>query len=519
MNDQSLIGFECMQPTKEQASVVLAWRNDPETLKASLTFTQPKSLDVFYPLFLERYFTLVDLPSLFALWQGQRIAALRFDPADDPIDLNRKAAEISINVASQFRGKGLGTAILQQAASLAKNQGYDSLLARIKSHNNSSIHAFENAGFRFVKQYTWPQDNETLIREYALELNPLKKKKVFIIAEAGSNWRAGNAKSDLERAYALIDAAKEAGANAVKFQLFRKEDLYVKNAGTSDYLNESGIHEEMFELFKEIEMPYDMIPLLAERCQKAGIQFLASTFSIKDFAVVDPYVSMHKIASYEISHIHLLECAAKANKPLLLSTGAADIDDIRFAVNRFRELGGRDLTLMQCTAKYPAPPQAMHLRTIPWLKQAFHVSVGLSDHSLNPFSAPLAAVALGATVIEKHFTLDKTFKGPDHAFALDPQELKQLVSCVREVELMLGSSLKKVRPEEEELYLFARRGIQALQDIRPGDKLIEGKNMAILRPGKQTRGEHPKHLKEIEGKVAKNFIAAGSGIHLNDLEH
>lgn len=519
MNDQPKIDFECLQQSKEHASLVMEWRNDPETLKASLTFTEPKTLEAFYPLFLERYFTLANLPSLFALWQGQRIAALRFDPGDDPTDVNRKCAEISINVAPNFRGKGLGTAILRQVAVFAKNQGYDSLFARIKSGNSSSISAFESAGYNFVRQYFWPQDKKVLIYEYVLELTPLKKRKVFITAEAGSNWRAGNAKSDLDRAYALIDAAKEAKADAVKFQLFRKEDLYVRNAGVSDYLSESGIHEDMYSLFKEIEMPYEMVPLLAEHCKKIGIQFLASAFSPKDFAVIDPFVSMHKLASAEISHIHLIECAAKSHKPLIISTGASEIEEIRWAVNTFKKLGGRDLILMQCTAKYPAPPQAMHLRVIPWLKRTFQVPIGLSDHSLNPFNAPLAAVTLGAEFIEKHFTLDKTLKGPDHAFSLDPIELKQMVSCIRELELMLGSSLKKVRPEEEELYLFLRRGIQALQDIRPGDKLIEGKNMAILRPGKQTRGEHPKRLKEVEGKVARNFIAAGSGIHLNDLEH
>lgn len=515
---EELIGFECMQKEKEHALVVLGWRNDPITLQVSLNFTTPRTFEEFYPDFLASYFTLTDLPSAFALWEGKRIAALRFEAAEHPKDFRRRCAEVSLNVAPEWRSKGFGTAILTQVGKWAKSNGYDALLAKIKKSNTVSIHAFEKAGFTFVKQYfLGPKDNE-MIYEYILELNTLQKEKVFVIAEAGSNWRAGSHEEDLKRAYALIEAAKEAAADAIKFQVFRRETIYVKNAGAADYLTESGIRDDVFDLFKGIELPYEMIPLLAKRCQELKIQFLASTFSPKDFAIVDPYVTMHKIASYEISYEELIKCAADSKKPLLLSTGASTVQDIDWAVKTFRHFGGQELILMQCTASYPALPASMHLRTLKWLKRRYQVRAGLSDHSLDPFSAPLAAVALGAQFIEKHFTLSRSLPGPDHSFAIEPQELKRMVACIREVEVMLGSSLKKVHKEEEELYSFSRRGIQALQDIHAGEKLIEGKNIAVLRPGKQMRGVHPKHLKEVEGKIAKRFIALGKGIQFKDLE-
>lgn len=512
-----MISFELMQTEISDAVTVMEWRNDPITLKNSLTYRTPKTIEQFYPEFLLSYFSLADLPSVFAVKGGERIAAIRFDSAENPKNLFRKCAEISINVAPKWRSKGLGAEILKQIKKWALQQGYDALLAKIKKGNAPSISVFSKAGFEFIKEMHLEIDNkkEPLLI-FLTELTPLKEEKIFIIAEAGSNWRVGNFEQDLERSYALIEAAKEASADAVKFQLFRSETVYVKNAGMSDYLREGGIRKEIGELFKEMEMPYEMIPLLAKRCSEVGIQFLVSTFSVQDFDQIDPFVSMHKIASYEISHLHLLERAAKSGKPLLLSTGASTVSDIDWAVKTFKKYSGKDLTLLQATAKYPATAHGMHLNTIPWLKKRYGVRVGLSDHSLDPLTAPLAAVALGAKVIEKHFTLSKQLHGPDHAFALEPIELKKMVKGIREVQKMLGSAFKKVYEEERELYDFARRRVQALKDIQTGEILEEGKNIAILRPGKRLPGLHPKYLEAMEGKPAKNFIAAGDGIKDGD---
>jgi sialic acid synthase SpsE len=263
-------------------------------------------------------------------------------------------------------------------------------------------------------------------------------------------------------------------------------------------------------------MPYEMIAELHARCQAANIGFMATPFSKEDFAAVDPFVLRHKIASYELNHPHLLTLAAQSQKPLILSTGASTESEIAWAVQTLREHGCYDLTLLQCTAQYPAIPSSLNLNALVWLKNRFQVKVGLSDHSLDPICAPVSAVALGASVIEKHFTLDRRLPGPDHAFAVMPNELKRLVEAVRLAEQMGGSYMKCVDPSENELRDFARRGLQALRDIAVGETFKEGKNVGILRPGQRQMGIHPKYLVELEGKPAKRSITAGDGILFGD---
>jgi N-acetylneuraminate synthase len=338
----------------------------------------------------------------------------------------------------------------------------------------------------------------------------------FIIAEAGSNWRMGTPPRDLAMGRALIDVAVEAGADAVKFQTYRSQTVYVKNAGESNYLAQAGLKQDISSIFDDLSMPYEMIGELAAYCQSRGILFMSSPFSVADFAAVDPHTLIHKIASYEISHIRLLEAAAQSGKPLILSTGASTQGDIRFAADYFYEQGGRDLVLLQCTAKYPAPLNTLALKVLPALAAEYGVPVGLSDHSQDPTIGPAAAVALGAKVIEKHYTLDKRLPGPDHAFALTPEQLKQMVKAIRDTEQALGSAEKTIQAAEEELYSFARRSLQAIRDIQPGELLQEGVNFEILRPGKQQAGLHPRYAPQIEGKTAARAIPLGDGIRQGD---
>jgi len=339
----------------------------------------------------------------------------------------------------------------------------------------------------------------------------MMKNKVFIIAEAGSNWKTRNGR-DLEQAYALIDAAAEAGADAVKFQVFSASPVYVENAGTSDYLSKNGITRPINDIFREMAMPHSMLPKLARRCREKKIEFMASAFSEPDFKAVDPFVKRHKIASYEISYGRLLELAARSKKPLILSTGASDHSDISWAISHFRKHGGRSLSLMQCTAKYPARPESLNLRVIPELTKRYRVPAGFSDHSLDALTAPVAAVALGATIIEKHFTLNRKLAGPDHAFAIEPTELAAMVRVIRDCEKALGSNRKAVIPDEKELRDYAQRAVQATRDIAKGEEIRDGVNVAVLRPGKQTKGVHPRHLSKIQGRRARRFIRAGCGI-------
>jgi len=346
--------------------------------------------------------------------------------------------------------------------------------------------------------------------------NQKNKTPVFIIAEAGSNWKAGSPSADWKRACKLIDAAKFASADAVKFQTFRADSVYVPNAGASDYLSKRGICESIVDLFHFFSMPYDMIPRLAAYCKKRKIEFMSSFFSVEDFNAVNPWVKRNKIASYEITHPRLLKLAAKSGKPLILSTGAATYKDIDWAVGYFKRMNGKNLTLLQCTAKYPAVFDSLNLWAIPNISRRYGLPAGFSDHSLDPVVGPVAATALGAVVIEKHFTLSRKLKGPDHAFAIEPQELRQMVSAVRSCQKALGSGKKELLPDEEELYLYAQRAVQAISEIARGETLKENQNIAILRAGSQKKGMHPRWLARAEGRKAKRHIPLGDGILLTD---
>lgn len=334
----------------------------------------------------------------------------------------------------------------------------------------------------------------------------------FIIAEAGSNWRMGAPQRDLKTALELIDVAVEAGCDAVKFQVYRPETVYVPNAGDSDYLSHHGITEPIAEIFRDLSMPYEMIPALAGRCRERSVAFMASAFSVRDAREVDPYTAVHKVASYEISHVRLLEYVASTGKPLVLSTGACDPEDIEITLKCLHDAGSGGICLMQCTARYPAEPDSLNLLALGSMSEQFGLPVGLSDHSRDPVLAPVMAVALGARAIEKHYTLSRRLPGPDHAFALEPDELKAMVGAIRLAEQARGTGIKEVLPAERELRCYARRGLQATRTIERGERLQEGVNFDILRPGKQRLGIHPRHIPQVQGRRATRRIELGEGI-------
>jgi N-acetylneuraminate synthase len=335
----------------------------------------------------------------------------------------------------------------------------------------------------------------------------------FIIAEIGTNWHAGDS-NDMTVAKQLIDAAAEAGCDAVKFQTYRPEQVYAPNAGMSDYLTAAGIRRPIIDVIAERVMPVALIPPLAAYATKRNLVLMSSCFSLEDIEVIDPHTPFHKLASYEISHARLIDRLAATGKPLIMSTGASTPEDISWAVNRYRRMGGRGLALLQCTAKYPAPDESMNLSVIPWLARRFNCVAGLSDHSPHPLWAPVAAVALGAKIVEKHITLDKSAAGPDHFNSIEPNELAQMVSGIRAVERMVGDGRKRIEPAEAELAVFARRRIQSTRTIAAGEVLREGENMAILRPGKRKPGAHPRELPLLQSKVTTKLVAAGDGITL-----
>ncbi|PHQ38450.1 shikimate dehydrogenase [Halorubrum persicum] len=330
----------------------------------------------------------------------------------------------------------------------------------------------------------------------------------FVIAEAGSNHNG-----DLDTAKELIDVAADAGADAVKFQTFRAEDLYVEASGEVEYLDDD---RSIYEIIESMEMPYEWIPELHDYCLKRGIQFMSTPFDERSAAELAEYVPAWKVASYTSSHIPFLEHLAETDKPIIMSTGAHELDEVAESVMALREAGASELVLLQCVAAYPTPISEINVGVIETLHEEFDVLTGLSDHTLDPVTAPSTAVALGACVIEKHFTLDKSMEGPDHEFALEPDELDQMVTAIRDTEAALGSGEKRVLEVERELHEKARRAIHAVEDIKAGEELTE-ENLKVLRPGGRTPGLDPKFYDEIVGTTADQDVREGDGIGWEDI--
>ena len=222
-----------------------------------------------------------------------------------------------------------------------------------------------------------------------INLNDLSH--TFIIAEAGSNWKSTSHEDDIRQAKELIKVAAKTGANAIKFQIFRSETVYATNAGTSKYLSKSGIKENINKIFVKNEMPYDMIPELVEFCGKNHIMFMSTPFSVNDAKQIDPFVQIHKVASFEINHVRLLEFLAKTNKPIIISTGASTYEEIDFAVNTIKKFN-KKISILQCTSKYPCPLESLNLSVIPHLKLRYGFPVGLSDHSTDPIIGPILTI-------------------------------------------------------------------------------------------------------------------------------
>jgi len=316
----------------------------------------------------------------------------------------------------------------------------------------------------------------------------------FVIAEAGANHNR-----DLGMGKALIDVAADAGADAVKFQTYSAETLYSKHTPRFSYL-EGVSDQDTWDLIKAIELPREWQADLAAHAAARGIRFLSTPF---DHRAVDELAALgvpaYKIASFEIVDLPLIGYAASKGRPMVLSTGLASYEDIADAVAACAAAGNRDVVLLQCASLYPAPPARMNLRAMATMRAAFDVPVGLSDHSLGIHVA-VAAAGLGAAVVEKHFTLDRKLRGPDHPFAIEPGELVEMVRQIREVEAALGDGLKLgPAPEEREMHEKARRSLVAARAI-PRGTAIDRSMIAIKRPG---FGIRPKFIDLVLGRVAK----------------
>jgi len=317
----------------------------------------------------------------------------------------------------------------------------------------------------------------------------------FIIAEAGVNHNGS-----VELAEKLIDAAKDAGADAVKFQTFKTENVLTQNAEKAEYQKETtGVKESQYDMIKKLELTEYDFKELADYAKEKDIMFLSSPFDKESVDLLDEMnLPIFKIASGEITDFPLLKHIAKKGKPIILSTGMATLGEVEEALNVIRSEGIEDIVLLHCVSNYPAKMEDVNLKVMETLKQAFKNSVGFSDHTLDN-TASIAAVALGACMIEKHFTLDMNLPGPDHKASLEPDELKEMVKAIRDVEKALGDGIKKPTKEEEEIKKVARRSVVAKGDIPKGTVITEDM-LDVKRPG---TGIEPRYLEMIIGKGAK----------------
>ncbi|AHF01595.1 hypothetical protein THIAE_07350 [Thiomicrospira aerophila AL3] len=325
---------------------------------------------------------------------------------------------------------------------------------------------------------------------------------VFIIAEAGVNHNGS-----LELAKQLVDVAAKCGADAVKFQTFKAENLVTKSAQQADYqIANTGKQESQFAMLKRLELSEADHHELVGYCQQKQIEFMSTPFDLPSIQFLNSLgVKRFKIPSGEITNYPYLKMVGAYNKQIVLSTGMATLADIEAALSLLIESGtDKDkITLLHATTDYPTQMQDVNLTAMQTIAQAFKVKVGYSDHTPG-IEVPTAAVALGASIIEKHFTLDKNLPGPDHKASLEPQELQAMVKAIRNIEIALGDAIKRPSANEQKNRQVARKSLVALTDIKKGD-LFSEHNLTVKRPG---LGISPMRWNEIIGQVAQKDYQA-----------
>ncbi|MCS6927682.1 MAG: pseudaminic acid synthase [Candidatus Binatia bacterium] len=325
---------------------------------------------------------------------------------------------------------------------------------------------------------------------------------VYIVAEISANHH-----QHFSQAAALLKAAKEAGADAVKLQTYTPDTLTLRC--DRDYFRITGNTlwdgRTLHELYSEAYMPWSWQPRLKAIAEDLGLDFFSTAFdpSAVDF-LEELGVPVHKVASFEIVDIPLIQKMARTGKPLIISTGMATLAEITEAVQAARQAGATQIALLKCTSAYPAPPEEMHLRTIPHLSATFGLPVGLSDHTLG-IAVPAAAVALGACLVEKHLTLSRSHPGPDSAFSLEPHEFKTMVEAIRTVERALGE-VHYGAGEHEAKSLAFRRSLFVIQDLKAGETFT-AEHVRSIRPG---YGLHPRYLYDVIGCRARHDIERGT---------
>lgn len=316
---------------------------------------------------------------------------------------------------------------------------------------------------------------------------------VYIIAEAGVNHNGS-----LELAYRLADAAKAAGADCVKFQTFRSKNLVSRSARKADYQKDTTGEGSQADMLEKLELSYDEFIKLKDYCDRIGICFLSTPFDLESIDFLDSLdMPFWKIPSGEVTNYPYLAAVAKTGKPVVMSTGMCGMKEIEEAVKVLRDNGTKDIRLLHCTTEYPAPFNDVNLKAMETIREAFGLEVGYSDHTKG-IEVSIAAAALGAVVIEKHFTLDRNMEGPDHKASLEPDELAVMISGIRHIETALGNGDKTPSPSEKRNIAAARKSIVAKTAISFGELLTED-NITVKRPG---NGISPMRWREVLGTRA-----------------
>lgn len=333
-----------------------------------------------------------------------------------------------------------------------------------------------------------------------------KLRKGFIVAEISANHG-----QNLKTALLLIKKAKECGVDAVKFQAYTPESLTIKSSGKYFKIKHPKWGgQTLYDLYRKAATPLNWFKRLKKYANDLGLVFFATAYDRAGVDFLEELrVPIHKIASFELVDLALIEYMSATGKPVMISTGMATFSEIKDAVSEARRAGAKDIAILKCVSGYPADPEEINLKTITHIKKSFHCTVGLSDHTLG-MGTSVAAVALGAEIIEKHFTLSRKMKTPDSFFSMEPDELKNLVENIRIAEKSLGKISYGVKPHEKTSRIF-RRSLFAVQDIRQGDKFTEH-NLRAIRPA---YGASPKFFRYLIGKTCKKNIKMGTPITLD----
>ncbi|SFK46228.1 N-acetylneuraminate synthase [Succinivibrio dextrinosolvens] len=317
--------------------------------------------------------------------------------------------------------------------------------------------------------------------------------KTLIIAEAGVNHNG-----DINIAKRLVDEAKKAGADIVKFQTFVPELLSSKKTKMANYQKKNlGEEDSQLNMLRKLALSFDSFVELSDYCKKIGIKFLSTPFDLQSISFLDNLQDIWKIPSGEITNYPYLVEIAKTNKPVILSTGMCSMEEIEESLNVLRDHGSEKISILHCNTQYPTPYCDVNLKAMNTLMDKFGVKVGYSDHTLG-IEVPIAAVALGAEIIEKHFTLDRSMDGPDHKASLEPKELADMVRAIRNIEKALGDGEKRVTESERANLSVARKSIVAKIDIKKGE-IFSDHNLTTKRPG---TGISPMKWNSVIGTVA-----------------